>query len=270
MIPARAPFTARVASMPVSGSTGNWREIAAALSALTLLIAAPSSAQPSAATAAADSAHAERALKLAQILNSEANIIGDEKSDEQAIAIMSQFVASSAELSALEKETPGFMLALGREILPIANRSMRERLPGLHRRQAALYGATFSLAELDVLIEFYGSPTGAKLITVLMAKVKPTAMIAEASKSEDFTFGEQAALKDIRSTVPDIMRSMTKDDNAALVRFAQSGLAPKIRAMAAQTQKIAIDWMNEEAPWEAKATDEAVALVMARFEGKKE
>lgn len=219
---------------------------------------------------ATDSVRADRAQKLAAILNSETNIIGDDKSDEAALALIDQFVAASPELTALEKEMPGFMLALGREILPIANRSMRERLPELHRRQAGFYAANFTTAELDTLIQFYSSPTGTKLISVLMAKIKPTAMIEEAGKSEDFKFGEQAALKDIRATVPEVMRSMTDEDQAALMRFARSSAAPKLRAIAPQTQKIVIDWMNEEAPWEAAATDEAVARVMAHFEGKKE
>lgn len=253
------------------GAEGGGVTIALALlAALTAPAPAAYAKDTQAQSRAIDPARAERAQKLATILNSEANIIGDDKSEEAALALMDQFVAASPELTELEKDMPGFMLALGREILPIANRSMRERLGELHRRQAALYVATFTPSELDVLIQFYSSPTGTKLISVLMAKVKPTAMIAEAAKSEEFKFGEQAVLKDIHATLPDVLRSMTKEDQIVLMRFAQTSAGPKIRAIAPQTQKIAIDWMNEEAPWEAAAIDEAVARVRARFEGKKE
>jgi hypothetical protein len=242
-----------------------------ALAAL-LALTAPTLPQqaPDARSAVAPSV-AERALKLAETLNSEAIIIGDATSDAEAIELIQQVWGSRDELAQLEKENSGITLAFARELLPITNRSMRERLPELHQRQAALYASHFSATELDTLIAFYRSPTGAKLIATTMTSLKPKAIIAEASQSEDFKFSAQAALKDVRATVPDTLKVMDATDKAVLMRFAQSGVAPKMRALAPKTQQLAIDWMNEEAPWEGAEIEKALERVFARFrQGKTE
>lgn len=217
-----------------------------------------------------DPAVAERATKLATMLNSEAIIIGDAKSDEEALPLIAQLWGSKEDLAAVEKEYPGISVALAREVTPIINRSARERLGELHRRQAALYAANFTAAELDTLIAFYGSPTGIKLMDTMLASIRPNAIMAEASKSEDFRFGSESVLKDIRSTAPAITRVMDDTDKAALVRLATSGLAPRLKALAPQTQTIALEWYNEEAPWEATEIEKAMERVLARFGKKKD
>lgn len=238
--------------------------------ATSLALAAPVPAQQSPATSTVSSAISERALKLAAILNSDAIIIGS-TSDAEALDLLRQLWGSREGLAEMETKNPGITLALARELLPIIDRSSRERLPELHRRQAALYAANFTAAELDTLIAFYSSPTGAKLIASMQASIKPKAIIAEASQSEDFKFGAQSALKDIRATIPDIMKTMDASDKAALIRFAQSGVAPKMRALSPKTQQLAIDWMNEEAPWEGAEMEKAIERVLARFaKGKTE
>lgn len=208
---------------------------------------------------------AERSLALAQILNSEAIIIGDTKTDAEAIQFIQQLWGSREDLIDLEKENPGITRALAQELMPIVDRSARERLPELHQRQAALYSAHFDANELDTLVAFYRSPTGMKLVNAMMDNVKPKAIVAEASQSEDFKFGAESALKDIRAAVPDAVKAMDATDQAVLIRFAQSGVAPKLRMLAPKTQQVAIDWMGEEAPWEAAASEKAVERVLARF-----
>lgn len=237
-----------------------------ATAALALTPAQAAASQPQ--TTATSPALAERAMRLAAILNSEAVIIGDAKSDAQALEYAQQLMNSQEDMRELEKDMPGFMLAFAREILPIVDKSARERLPELHRRQAALYASTFTAAELDTLIDFYGSPTGSKLI-VMMDSVKPDAMLTEAAKSEDFTFTAPSALQDIRAATPHMLKAMDETDKAALAKFATSGVAPKLRAMAPQTQTIAIQWMNEEAPWEAAETERAFEQLLARYENRK-
>lgn len=225
-------------------------------------------ATPAGQFAATDPARMERALKLAAVLNSEAIIVGNAKSDEEAVKLAEQLLGSKQDLAAFENEHPGVSIALAREMMPILNRSARERLGELHRRQAALYAANFDTAELGTLIDFYTSPTGTKLIAAMVAKVKPNAVIAEAKQSEDFKFGAQAVLKDIRASGPDIVQALDESDKAVLLRFASSGLMPRIKALAPQTQTIAIVWMNEEAPWEAAEVQQALDRVMARYRSK--
>lgn len=238
--------------------------------ATSLALAAPAVAQQPPAASTVSPAVSERAFKLAELLNSDAIIIGN-TSDAEALDMLRQLWGSREELVEMEKSTPGITLAFARELLPIVDRSSRERLPELHRRQAALYATNFTAAELDTLIAFYSSPTGTKLIAAMQAAIKPKAIIAEASKSEDFKFGAQSVLTDIRATVPDIMKTMDASDKAALTQFAQSGVAPKMRALSPKTQQLAIDWMNEETPWEGAEMEKAIERVVARFaKGKTE
>jgi hypothetical protein len=218
----------------------------------------------------ADPAVAERAIKLAAMLNSDAIIVGNAKSDEEALALISQLWGSQEDLAGLEKRYPGISVALAREVMPIINRSARERLGELHRRQAALYAANFTAAELDTLIAFYGSPTGIKLIATMLASIRPNAVIAEASKSDDLRFGAESVLKDIRSAEPEIERAMDETDKAALTKLATSGLIPRLKALAPQTQTIALKWYDEEAPWEAAEIEKAMERVLARFGKKKD
>jgi hypothetical protein len=241
------------------------RLLLVALGLGTASLAAAQPGAPARTAASPDPAVAERATRLAAMLNSEAIIVGNAKSDEEALKWIAPLWGSQEDLAALEKQHPGISIALAREVMPIINRSARERLGELHRRQAALYAATFTATELDALIAFYGSPTGTKLIAAMLANLKPNAMIAEASKSEDLRFGADSALKDIRSTGPEIARVMDEADKAALARLSTSGLAPRLRALGPKTQTIALEWYDEEAPWEEAEIEKAVARVYARF-----
>jgi len=235
--------------------------------ALLLALAAPVPAahgQTAAPSSPVDPGVAERAMTLAHLLNSEAIIIGTAESDEAALALVPEMSAAAPDLAALEKQYPGVSLEIARATLPITNRSERERLPQLWQRQAAFYAVHFSAPELDTLIAFYQSPTGAKMIRVMIEKMHPHHALAEAAQSPDMQFSGKSVIADIRETVPDILRTMTPEDKAVLARLAASGIMQKMAAIAPQTQQIAIDWMAEEAPWEAAETDRVVAEIMAR------
>jgi hypothetical protein len=237
------------------------RLAAFALSAMPLAAAAQ---QPPVAAVGTDPAITERAMALAHILNSEKIIIGTADSDEAALALVPQLTAANADLIALEKQFPGITLELARATLPITNRSEHERLPQLWQRQAALYAAHFTAPELDTLIAFYQSPTGLKLVQAMIENMHPKHALREAAQSPDMRFGAKSVIADIQEAVPDVLATMTAEDRAVLTRLASSGIMQKMAEIAPQTQQIALDWMAEEAPWEAAETDRVVAELLAR------
>lgn len=206
----------------------------------------------------------QAALELAQVTNSEAVIIGSSSDDEKVLALVPQLADANADLASLEKQYPGFLVEFAREMIPITNRSWRERLPELWRRQAVLYASTFTAAELAKLKAFYSSPTGQKLISRLQAAMQPKAMVDEAKASPDFKFGAQSVMSDIRAAVPQAVAAMNADDEAELSKLMQSGLLERMREMGPKTQSIAIDWMNESASWEEEATQNAFDAVLKR------
>lgn len=237
-----------------------------ALLALLLMAGVASSATtPEAVTSAAAAEPREAALVLSRILNSEANIIGSSVEDAKSLALAQELMTSQPDLVQLEKAHPGIGVALAQAIIPITNRSMRERLPELQRRQALLYGATFSDAELATLTDFYSSPTGRKLIAAMFASLKPTAMVAEARTSPDFTISSASVLSDIHATQKDIMAQMDANDQLELIKLGTSGLAARLKEMGTKTQALTLTWMNETAPWEDAATSKAAGKVMKRF-----
>ena len=206
------------------------------------------------------------ALELAKVTNSAAVIIGDATDDEKSLALVSQMLSATPELTEIEAKYPGFVVEFARELAPITNRSWHERLPTLWKRQAKLYAQSFNVTELETLRLFYTSPTGQKLISGMKKSLKPTAMLAEAKSSPDLHIGSASALSDIKATVPDVVRAMDANDQAVLIQFAKSGLLPRLQKLAPSTQTIAIDWMAESAPWEEAETLTLFQKIVARRE----
>jgi Uncharacterized protein conserved in bacteria (DUF2059) len=206
------------------------------------------------------------ALELAKVTNSAAVIIGDASDDDKSLALVPQLLNATPELTEIEAKYPGFLVEFARELAPITNRSWRERLPILWKRQADLYAEYFNAAELETLRIFYTSTTGQKLISGMKSALKPTAMLAEAKGSADLHIGSASALADIKATVPDVVRQMDKADQAVLIGFSNSGLAPRLQKLAPLTQTIALEWMSESAPWEDAETHALFQKIVARRE----
>lgn len=207
----------------------------------------------------------EAALTLARLLNSEASIIGDGDDDTKVVSLIRQLAEGEPELVSLEREHPGLMKAMASAILPIINRSERERLPELQRRQAILYGSTFNDADLMTLTQFYSSPTGQKLIAIMNDAIRPNAMLAEMTASPDLKISPASVLKDIAAVKPELAKQMTAEDQEILKAFGRSGLIPRIEAVAPETQAIALAWYDENAPWEEAETEKALASVLNEF-----
>ncbi len=221
-------------------------------------------AEATAAYSTSTDMHQTKSMLLAGILNSEAIIIGDDKSDAKAETLMLELMASDPDLAELEIEHPGIGMEMAKTVLPIINKYLRQRLPDLQARQSALYRANFSASELDTLIAFYSSVTGQKMIAVMLEQVKPDAMMAEAKGSEDYRISAGSALKDINKTVPSIVNALDDADLKALDALMQTGLLSGLQKIAPQTQQIALDWMNESAPGEDKEIEDAAVTTITR------
>ena len=179
---------------------------------------------------------------------------------------MAQLFGTNEEMKDAESNYPGIGTELADAVLPIINGYMRARLPQLHETQTALYTRTFSSSELETLIAFYASPTGQKVIQLMNASLKPKAMLAKAQASEDFKITSSSALSDIRDTGPAILAGLKPEDHFVLQKFGRSGLVDRMKAVAPQTQTIALEWMAEYAPGEEAETDMIVQAIFAKRE----
>ena len=237
----------------------------AASLAVALALALPLPAQagePAVATAAAR----ERALadRLSTLLNSEATIIGDARSDAKAHEFALGLFGSSEDIVALEAEYPGIVAEFLDALMPIVNNSMRVRLPELQRRQSDLYVETFDEADLAFLLRFYESPTGRKLIALTMDNMRTDNMARAAKSSDDLTVSPDAVVADLRSTAHAITPHFDDSDMPMLIALGSSSAAPKMQAMALRTQQIGLDWQDEYLPGEEEEIEALLESIFAR------
>ena len=206
------------------------------------------------------------ALELARVLNSDENIIGDEKSDAQATKFLMELFGSKDDLAETEKQYPGIGQELARATFPIIKRFLRQRLPDLQQRQAEIYSKHFSDSELVTLVTFYKSPTGQKLMRSLAANAEPIAMLEEAKKSDDMTISAESVLADQRRAVPKFLEAMNAEDERVLAEFGRSGLIPRLQKLGPVTQQIMLDWQNEYAPGEEEMIEKVIEDIFAKRE----
>lgn len=116
------------------------------------------------------------ALMLARLLYPETLIVNAARTD----VMVAQLLASDPKMQAREERHPGIVRAFAEAVQPLRVRSMRERMPVLWQRQAAIYGAAFTDAELATLNRFYATPAGQALIATMQSGTVPPNKTVEA------------------------------------------------------------------------------------------
>ncbi|MBZ6381858.1 DUF2059 domain-containing protein [Sphingomonas sanguinis] len=109
------------------------------------------------------------ALTLARLLYPEALVVKAAGTD----GMVAQLLASDPRMKAREDRHPGIVRAMAQAVQPLRVRSMRERMPVLWQRQAAIYGAAFTEPELATLNRFYASPPGQALVATMQSGTVP-------------------------------------------------------------------------------------------------
>lgn len=204
------------------------------------------------------------AAELALLTNSSGIVIGDSESDGRMRPIWHRLLSGDSDFGEFEKEHPGTINELLDAVLPIINSSLAERLPILQQRQAALYVNTFDVDELRLLLRFYRSPTGEKLLRLVEENIHTNNVEAAMQSSKDMSFDVHAALADMKETGQAIIPQFSATDKAMLELLAQSSVGPKLRQIAQQTQQNALVWYDEYLPGEEEKIDAAMEAVIAR------
>ena len=246
------------------------------LSAVILLLAfsIPSSVAGSVSTAVQGTEVAAEqmalAAELAQLTNSGGIVVGDSESDGRMRPIWHRMLSSDSDLREFETEHPGTINELIDAVLPIINSSLAERLPILQQRQAALYVKTFDADELRLLLRFYASPTGEKLLRLVEEDIHTNNVEAVMQSSKDMFIDIQAVLADVKATGQAVFSQFSAADEPMLKLLAQSSAAPKLRQIAQQTQQITLAWYDDYLPGEEEKIDAAMEAVIARKMGTSE
>ncbi|WP_394663531.1 DUF2059 domain-containing protein [uncultured Sphingomonas sp.] len=138
--------------------------LAGDLGAMALMLGGAMQAAP-----VGEAASRPAALTLARLLYPEALVVKAAGTD----AMVAQLLASDPRMKAREDRHPGIVRAMAQAVQPLRVRSMRERMPILWQRQAAIYGAAFSEPELVTLNRFYASPPGQALVATMQGGTVP-------------------------------------------------------------------------------------------------
>ncbi|WP_433909536.1 DUF2059 domain-containing protein [Sphingomonas yabuuchiae] len=141
------------------------------LGAMALMLGGAVQAAPAAQAAARPAA-----LTLARLLYPEALVVNATGTD----VMVAQLLATDPKMKAREDKHPGIVRAIAEAVQPLRVRSMRERMPVLWQRQAAIYGAAFTEPELATLNRFYATPAGQALVATMQSGTVPPSDKVEA------------------------------------------------------------------------------------------
>ncbi len=215
--------------------------------------------------------HQALALEIAKLLNSEALM------RLQAKKLFTQTYpntfAATPEIAALEKEHPGAIAAITDALKRVSMENVTASLPDLWARLTPLYARTFTTTELRKLLDFYRSPTGARLINAVARDTDYSSMVQKAINDATTTGRPEASgvtSEGLRASQAGAIRgavgNASKNDRAVLLEFRRSGLMPKLSSLSREIAATGAAWANERSS--ADKVDAAVTRAIEKHVGR--
>lgn len=218
----------------------------AACGAALLLAPATASAQATPAPAPAiDPARKALAYELAQLLSGEA-IVMTQVRRVFADALPKGLIADP-NIAALEKERPGVVKAMIAAMEPVILRHMKIELPRLWERVTPIY-ATLGESDLREAMAFYRSPTGARVIDIMMAEVDYAPLFRGMAESGDYEVRSEDVNATLMTGASKVSAGLTPEQRAATVAFGASPAGRRIIALTPQVNAAMLTWTNEPSP----------------------
>lgn len=238
--------------------------------AAALLLAAAAATAPAPAfaqsTATADPARRALAFELAKLLNPEAPIMAAlDKAFGESLPAM---LLADPQMKEMEARYPGLATAMADAMRPILLGYLRESVPVLWDRTAVIY-SELSEADLRVLIAFYRSPTGARIIELMSSGAELGPML-EAMMADDAreTTG-QALTATTRQAANAAVRKLTPAQVQEAARFAQTPAARRAIALQPRMAAMMAEWANNPSPEVQAEMEAAIVPVVEHFIGTK-
>jgi hypothetical protein len=221
------------------------RLIAAAL-ALALGTPGPAGAQASVnrATDAAITAPTAAALARA-VAPSELMVPLEVDVGRQAILSLASL---DDDAKALEAEYPGIWQAVWNRIEPEVRRYVEADYPKFWSRLEALYSSRLTESEAQALLAFYRSPTGQKMLRTMLAGQDSASFIAGVVSSENGTVSAEQLRSATQASRLKAVQSIGPADDEQLNALMNAISLDKFRAVGADTQRVTLEWVNEEDP----------------------
>lgn len=236
------------------------------LAAIGLALAVPMAGWEASVTASDASVSVQprpAALAYARVVSSEAIILNE--ANDETVAIPLAELGIRSELADIEKERPGVTRAVARALVAVINRSGRERLPELQRREALIYQRHFNDAELETLTGFALSPVGQRSIAATQENARTAATAAALRQGSSNARTMRAMQRDGAMTLSAARARLPSEDRAAIEAFERSALGRRLGRLEGQVGRLVTAWYAEDAPWENAARQAAVADTIAAY-----
>jgi hypothetical protein len=204
----------------------------------------------------------DKALRLASLLNPADKIL--EASDRAFRTGIQAALADDKASAAVFDEEPGLLSAIFEAALPILKKHVEASIPSMHREIAHFYAARFTAAELDQLLEFYGTPTGRKIVEGMFAGLLEANFGVAAGPERKFVAGStlQGA---ISSASSELWAKLTETDRSEVAKFTRSPVYPKVQAAMPDMINLLERLGNEPTPAMDAEIDETVSRVVEKY-----
>jgi hypothetical protein len=206
------------------------------------LALAPAYAPASAAAAeTADSAHRQKALALAQTVQSQEIAI-----DSSMAVIDGQMVdamMADPDVKKLEAAHPGAVRAMWEGAKPIMRQQLVSSLPDLWQHLADVYAAHLTDAQIDATTAFFRTATGHKFLLQMNKRVDVRPMVADATAGEG-KIRQQTYESGATAAAVGAIGDMTDAERAEIARFLTTDAGRALGATAPDVTRTGLEWMN--------------------------
>lgn len=186
------------------------------------------------------------AMRLAQILSPEDKIA--EASDHAFRTGFRAGMANDPDAAAMFEEHPALLEAIFDGASPLVRRHIVASVPDLQQRAAKFYAERFTPSEIEQLIGFYESPTGAKLVAGMYAGIDMSRVVEAVGPdgTDQITGDEVRDMLD--STSARIMPAFNQADWKAIIAFGKTPVFGKIQKVMPEMMKFTAEIANEPSP----------------------
>jgi len=243
------------------------KKLLAAVALLAFVAPLPAAVQgPPPAVTPVTPEHQQLAATLVRTLNSEeltraqiAKMLND---------TLPKTLAANPTFAAAERQHPGitsdFLAAMGGVIAE----GTITRLPALWARLEPIFSQSFTTAELRTLVDFYTSPTGARLIKTMGEGADYSQMLGNMVSDGNHKVTTEDLRAGIQSGAAVVIRTATPEDMKTMQALAATSAGKKLLVVNQQAQAEAAAWGNEADPQLNAQVIKAVQGVFAKYSGK--
>jgi hypothetical protein len=206
------------------------------------------------------------ATQLVRTLNSEA--LTRAQLSKMLGETLPKTLAANPTFAGMERQHPGVTNAFIEAMRPVIIEGTIAKLPSLWARLEPIYVRTFTAAELHVLINFYTSPAGVRVIQAMGEGADYSRMLGDMLAKGNHDVTQEGLSAGVQTGVAQVVRAATDEDMKAMQALAATSAGQKLTAVNQQVQAEAVAWGNEPDPELNAKVAAAVGDVAAKYFGK--